>query len=117
VDKREFASIEWSKKLGHLFQDAEWWWKRGKIVKRDLRFKYQKRGIYKPAITIRMALERLPIELDIHGMLYHLSIERDSVYYVGYICGRSNMQHLQSKESLPNALCAMIEKLEVDDGI
>lgn len=111
----EYASIEHSKKLAHLFSEAEWWWvenKDGDITlweDKPAKESYFIVRSYYPAITIQMAWNVLPDWTH---------IIKDA--HLGGVVSCQTKEHLDerfSKEifydkSLPNALCKMIEYLE-----
>jgi len=104
---KEYADIEWSKKLGHLFPKAEYWFRHDElngwfisILKPDSCFTKQ----MFPAITINMALERLP------------EYTKLKKYKEGYVVGVTSKEfkqlESQSDKKAVNALCSMLYYLD-----
>ena len=134
MDKKYFADLEWSKKLGHLFPDAEWWWidEQGKsrICNRkpmSLELQIKNYGYpinHYPTLHTDMILERLPYNLKTkfghHNkeVRIYLKIDKHPDSRIGYRVKYVPEFNPEAKEffnnrytdkKLPNALCAMLE--------
>ena len=114
-----YADIEWSRKLGHLFPDAEWWYRyfdderQPDIYSKDQtmgeELKLLRRHIHYPAISIAMALDKIPKMID--SNMFQISfLDKVIVGYVDY-CQCPRIANI-ADDSLPNALCSMIEYLD-----
>ncbi len=105
----EYASLDMSKKLADLFPDAKHWWfysldaetysddKDGLFVAEGVNI-FSDRKLY-PAITIQMALDVLPTDIQ---------ITRDGGGYIIRKYLTLDARVFEYTKSLPNALCKMI---------
>jgi len=114
MNKSEYASIEWSKKLRNLFPEAEMWFDNTfggiksnpdyKIVHRSSfqeEFLKSKDCNAYPAISVMMALEVLPKDTTITKLNFYFidnSLVVPGMNWTG--------------DSLPDVLCSMIEYLD-----
>lgn len=135
TNNSEYASIEHSKKLAHLFPDAEWWWSKlkpelvqfGNVnqahytdweIRRNVTYGNEDFLFY-PAITIQMALDVLPklignCLLEIKYFLNNDSEKMVNINYNVYIDPTLHVlfEHIGRPDELLSLLCKMIEYLE-----
>lgn len=137
MNKSEYADIEWSKKLGHLFPDANYWIdlsndnpKFNKYHKDALpNVDFSKHKDFSPLISAMMALTRITKTIIPNYTRYDMNIRPftnqhlDEYWEVSYVCkfskaSKENLDCYVSKtdKSFVNAICKTIEYL-IKEGL